>query len=76
VVIILKGGSKYHGEYKCSKFSDICGIIIPFFKQYNLLGVKVKDFQDWCKVADIIKAGKHLTPEGLAEASQSLYINF
>ena len=65
-----KSKGNNYGQYKSSKFSDILNNIIPFFKQYPVLGVKAEDFEDWCKVADIIKAGNHLTSSGLAEISQ------
>ena len=41
-----------------SKLSDIEKIIIPFFKNYRILGIKSKDFNDWCKVADLMKDKK------------------
>lgn len=46
-------------------FSDITNIIIPFFKKNNLLGNKLLDFIDWCKISELMKEGSHLTPEGL-----------
>ena len=33
--------------------------------KYPIMGVKAADFQDWCKVAELMKTKKHLTPEGL-----------
>lgn len=39
--------------------------IIPFFKQYPIMGVKSKDFADWIKVAEYIQKKDHLTQEGL-----------
>jgi hypothetical protein len=47
------------------KFSDITNIIIPFFGQYPLLGVKLFDYLDWCKIAKLMNKGSHLTLEGL-----------
>jgi LAGLIDADG endonuclease len=47
------------------KFSDITNIIIPFFENNPILGVKLFDYLDWCKIAKLIKEGKHLTLEGL-----------
>ena len=49
------------------KFSDITNIIIPFFEKKNnpVLGVKLIDYLDWCKVARLIEKGSHLTIEGL-----------
>ena len=48
-----------------SKFADNAGIIIPFFKQYPLIGVKRLDFQDWCSISNLIVKGSNLTYEGL-----------
>jgi hypothetical protein len=38
--------------------------IMPFFREFNIRGVKSKDFDAWCKAAKIIKAKDHLTKEG------------
>ena len=51
-----------------TKFSDIVNIIIPFFNQYPILGVKSLDFLDFQKVCDIIKTKEHLnSPLGLKQ---------
>ena len=52
-------------EFAVRNFSDIVNIIIPFFKKYRILGVKAKDFEDWCLVAEMMKEKKHLTKDGL-----------
>jgi len=49
------------------KFSDIVNIIIPFFEEYGIVGVKSLDFIDFKKAADIIKNKEHLNPEGFNE---------
>lgn len=54
-------------NYIVTKFSDIDEKIIPFFRQNKVLGVKLQDFEDWCKVAELIKNKAHLTPSGLEE---------
>ena len=43
------------GYYKCTKFSDNYNIILPFFSQHPVQGIKAKDFLDWVKVAELIK---------------------
>lgn len=53
-------------EYICVNTNDIYNIILPFFKQYPILGVKALDFNDWCLAAEILKNKGHLTSEGLA----------
>jgi len=45
--------------------SDIENKIIPFFKEYPILGVKALDFEDWCKVAELLKNKEHLNMDGL-----------
>jgi len=52
-------------EYTVSKFSDIKDKIMPFFQKHGILGVKLQDFNDWCKVVNLMKDKEHLTPEGL-----------
>lgn len=44
--------------------SDIIKLIIPFFEENPLLGIKLLDFQDWCQIAKLIDNGSHLTLEG------------
>lgn len=47
-----------------TKFLDNYEIILEFFKKHPIRGVKGKDFADWIQVAEMIKTGEHLTPEG------------
>ena len=42
-------------------FSNIINIIIPFFEKNPLLGVKLLDSFDWCKVAKLVYEASHLT---------------
>ncbi len=50
-----------------SKFQDIVNVIIPYFEEYGIVGVKSLDFSDFRKAADIIKNKEHLNPEGFNE---------
>lgn len=54
-------------DLKVTKFADLENIIIPFFKKHRILGIKSKDFEDWCLVAEMMKNAKHLTKEGLEQ---------
>ena len=54
-------------EYRVDKFSDLYGKILPFFRKHPIRGVKLKDFEDWCKVADLMVVKSHLTLEGLEQ---------
>ena len=44
---------------------DIENKIIPFFNEYPILGVKKLDFEDFKKVAELVKNKEHLNAEGL-----------
>jgi hypothetical protein len=52
-------------RYAVTKLSDIQNIIIPFFDKYSLVGDKVKNFEDFKKVSELITKKSHLTKEGL-----------
>ena len=49
------------------KFSDIINIIIPFFNQYLIFGIKHLDYLDWAKIANIMNKGDHKSVEGFEE---------
>jgi hypothetical protein len=53
--------------YRVRDCSNINNIIIPFFQQHPLVGVKHLDFLYFCKVASLMKSKAHLTSTGLAE---------
>jgi len=75
---------KYFGCGKCYKnnsagtvlafsvesLSDLTEKIIPFFEKYPLQGEKVKDYEDFKKVALLMQNKAHLTREGLDEIRQ------
>lgn len=54
-------------DFIVSKSSDIFNIIIPFFEKYPLFGVKAKNYEDFKKVAEIVRVKGHLTDSGLKE---------
>jgi len=57
--------NKDYGDFLVTTLSDINEKTIPFFKKYEIKGVKAYDFADFCKAAEIMKTKGHLTPEGL-----------
>jgi len=57
-------------SYKISASLDIETKIVPFFQKYPIQGVKSLDFQDFCKVVELIKEKRHLTKEGLEQISK------
>ena len=52
-------------EFVVTGILDISNKIIPFFKNYQIIGEKSKYFSDFCKLTDLINNKDHLTPEGL-----------
>ena len=61
---------KEHVQFICQSFKDNYENILPFFHKYLILGVKSQDFEDWCKVAEMIKTKAHLTNEGYDQIRQ------
>ena len=51
--------------YRVDKFSDIQNKIIPFFKKYQIQGVKHLDYFNLVSVIELMKNKAHLTKEGL-----------
>ena len=62
-----KKTSELVGVFIIFNFTEINEKISPFFKKYPLKGAKLKDFEDFCKVADIMKVNGHLTELGLEQ---------
>ena len=54
-------------DFKITNFENLTNKLIPFFKEYPMIGIKGLDFADWCKVAELIKNKIHLTSKGLEE---------
>ena len=54
-------------ELEVTKLSHLTEVIIPLFSKYSLHGDKINDFNDFKKVAMLMKNKSHLTPEGIEE---------
>jgi hypothetical protein len=54
-------------DFHVQKFSHIYENIIPFFTKYPVLGVKKENFEDFRKVAELVKEKAHLTEAGLEQ---------
>ena len=55
-------------RYTVSAQSDILNTIIPFFRQHPLQSdSKSASFQIFCKIAELVKSGAHLTESGIAK---------
>jgi len=62
--------SRASGEIVVTQLSDIINIIIPLFTKYPILGIKGKDFEDFCLVSDLMNKGAHLEEQGLAKIKE------
>lgn len=60
---------KYAGKSAISltivDFKDITDILIPFFNKNPIIGIKLYDYLDWCKIHSLILNRSHLTIEGI-----------
>jgi len=59
--------NKDKGEFVVVKFSDIIEKIIPFFDEYQMVGVKSMDYADFKRVADLMQEKAHLTSSGVEQ---------
>jgi len=57
--------TRSEGTITVTKFSEIDLKIIPFFKDYPIIGIKSFDFEDFCKIEELMKNKEHLTKDGL-----------
>ena len=60
---------KYTGKFAVSltivDFKDITDIIIPFLNKNPIIGIKLYDYLDWCKIHCLMINRSHLTVEGI-----------
>lgn len=52
-------------DLRISKFQDIYTKIIPILNEHKIKGIKSLDFEDFCRAAELVNKGSHLTLEGL-----------
>lgn len=60
---------KYSGKsavsYSTVDFTNITNVIIPFFNNNSIIGIKLYDYLDWCKIHSLMINRSHLTAEGI-----------
>ena len=60
---------KYAGKSAISltivDFKDITNILVPFFNENPIIGIKLYDYLDWCKIHSLMVNRSHLTVEGI-----------
>ena len=57
-------------RYCVSRRSDLLETIIPFFRENALLSAKWADFVKFADCVELVAAGRHLTPAGLADIAE------
>jgi len=62
---IYKYGGKSAVSLSIVNFIDITNIIIPLFNKNPIIGIKLYDYLDWCKIHTLMINGSHLTVEGI-----------
>lgn len=62
---VYKYGGKSAVSLSIVNFTDITNVIIPFFNQNSLIGIKLYDYLDWCKIHSLMINRSHLTAEGI-----------
>ena len=54
-------------DFMITGFADMTKYVIPFFQAHPLEGAKKNDFEDFIKVADLMKKKSHLDRDGLEQ---------
>ena len=62
---IYKYGGKSAVSLSIVDFTDITNIIVPFFNKNAIIGIKLYDYLDWCKIHSLMINRAHLTVEGI-----------
>ncbi len=52
------------------KLSEITEILVPLFKNHKLHGTKRLDFEDFCKIGELMNNKEHLTQIGLDKITE------
>lgn len=53
-------------RYTVNSHRDILGKIIPFFEKHPLQSSKIRDFERFCRIAELVAQGAHHTKHGIA----------
>lgn len=62
---IYKYGGKSAVSLTIVDFTDITNIIVPFLNKNPIIGIKLYDYLDWCKIHSLMINRSHLTVEGI-----------
>jgi hypothetical protein len=47
------------------EFEPITNTLIPFLNENPIIGIKLYDYMDWCKIHSLMFNRSHLTVEGI-----------
>ena len=62
---LYKYGGKSAVNLTIVDFAEITNIIVPFFNKYLILGIKLYDYLDWCKIHNLMINRLHFTVQGI-----------
>lgn len=62
---IYKYGGKSALSLTIVDFTDISNTIIPFFNKNPIIGIKLYDYLDWCKIHNLMTNRSHFTLVGI-----------
>lgn len=57
-------------DYTVVSYNDLIFKIVPFFDKYKIIGVKLQDYLDFKRVAELMKTKDHLTILGLEKIKE------
>ena len=60
-------------EYDVTLLTDICNIVIPFLKEYNVYTARGKEFNAFVKICDLMSKRQHLSETGLRNIVEIAY---
>ena len=62
---IYKYSGKHAVSFEIVDFTDITNKVLPFFNKNPIIGIKLYDYLDWCKIHSLMINRSHLTVEGI-----------
>ena len=62
---IYKYGGKHAVSLTVVEFEPITNTLIPFLNENPIIGIKLYDYMDWCKIHSLMFNRSHLTVEGI-----------
>lgn len=62
---VYKYGGKSAVSLTILDFTEITNVIVPFLNKKPIIGIKLYDYLDWCKIHSLMVNRAHLTVEGI-----------